>query len=570
MAGRAPGGNLAWFEDVRSGIEDIVPSALPGAIILVVLLAAAATYPVSWAILAVYGRAVRRSMRKRSQAETPAEAGRRPIAMAPAMFAAVAVPALTDDAAGLAREMRRRPWQAAGAYALAGIAYAAAMTVVMLTATASWGGPIRFAVMTVVFAWPVLLTTGIVAAPARSTRVALGAAYFVGVFVLGAVGVAGNPEGSVFGALLLWALYNGPATILLLAFLSRRIRAVGPLVFVFLLLAVIGANLILTAVGASEGSLRTAATPLFNLGLGATGAFLAIAGAGALLFAVLGWGALVWIRRRYESKALSDESVTLGAMWLIFMLAHSIGLLFEAPFAILAGPIPFVVFVVVNHVALAAVGPYRGVPPRLLLLRSFSIGADGERLFDALEKHWRRVGSIQMIAGYDLASRTVEPHEFLDFVSGRLARRFIDGPESFERRLREMDTAPDRDGRFRINDFFCYDDTWRMVLSTLVRHSHAVLMDLRGFTRDNAGCIFEIHELFRTVPLKQVVFVVNGDTDEPMLQETFRAASLTGGTAVEPRVCRLDVLQPRAMRALLDMLAEAAQPVSTSSIAQPR
>jgi hypothetical protein len=95
-----------------------VPSALPGAIVFVVLLAAAATYPVSWAILAVYGRAVRRSMRTHSQAETPPEAERRPIAMAPAVFAAGAVPALTDDAAGLAREMRRLPWKAARAYAL--------------------------------------------------------------------------------------------------------------------------------------------------------------------------------------------------------------------------------------------------------------------------------------------------------------------------------------------------------------------------------------------------------------------------------------------------------------------
>ena len=182
-----------------------VPSALPGAMLFVVLLAAAATYPLSWAILAVYGRAVRRSMRKHSQAETPPEAGRRAIAMAPAdVFAAVAVPALTDDAAGLAREMRRRPWKAARAYALAGIAYAAAMTFVILTATASWGGPIRFAVMTAVFAWPVLLTAGIVAAP-RAVRASPWARRtLVGVFVLGAVGVAGNPEGSVFGALLLW------------------------------------------------------------------------------------------------------------------------------------------------------------------------------------------------------------------------------------------------------------------------------------------------------------------------------------------------------------------------------
>jgi hypothetical protein len=55
------------------------------------------------------------------------------------------------------------------------------------------------------------------------------------------------------------------------------------------------------------------------------------------------------------------------------------------------------------------------------------LGKVSQRLFDALDKHWRHVGSIQMIAGPDLATTTVEPHEFLDFLRGRLARRFIDG-----------------------------------------------------------------------------------------------------------------------------------------------
>ncbi len=114
-------------------------------------------------------------------------------------------------------------------------------------------------------------------------------------------------------------------------------------------------------------------------------------------------------------------------------------------------------------------------------------GRDGERLFDVVDRFWRRVGAIQMIAGVDLARRTVEPHEFLDFISGKLARRFIDGPAELEQRMQERDSKPDRDLRFRVNDFFCYDDTWKMVLTRLARESDAVLMDLRGFTRSNAG-----------------------------------------------------------------------------------
>ena len=86
--------------------------------------------------------------------------------------------------------------------------------------------------------------------------------------------------------------------------------------------------------------------------------------------------------------------------------------------------------------------------------------------------------------------------------------------------MSERDVAPDRDLRFRVNEFFCYDDTWKMVLSRLVRDSDGVLMDLRGFSRQNSGCVFELHELSRLVPPERVVFVVDWRTDETLLRAT--------------------------------------------------
>ncbi len=106
--------------------------------------------------------------------------------------------------------------------------------------------------------------------------------------------------------------------------------------------------------------------------------------------------------------------------------------------------------------------------PKLLLLRVFSLGKRSERLFDALGKHWLRAGSVRMIAGPDLATSTVEPHEFLNFLNGKLARRFIDGSKTLDLRLQEMDTRPDCDGRSRVTDFFGHDDTWKMVLARLI------------------------------------------------------------------------------------------------------
>ncbi|MGH7342363.1 MAG: hypothetical protein ACREKH_17900, partial [Candidatus Rokuibacteriota bacterium] len=124
----------------------------------------------------------------------------------------------------------------------------------------------------------------------------------------------------------------------------------------------------------------------------------------------------------------------------------------------------------------------------------------------------------------DLATATVEPHEFLDFVHGRLARRFIDGDATFTRRLAEMDQAPDRDARYRVNDFFCFDNAWRAVVSHLARGSDAVLVDLRGFARQNSGVVFELATLVDVVRLERVVMAVDDTTDEPFLHETIDRA----------------------------------------------
>jgi hypothetical protein len=85
-----------------------------------------------------------------------------------------------------------------------------------------------------------------------------------------------------------------------------------------------------------------------------------------------------------------------------------------------------------------------------------------------------------------------------------------------------MDLAPDYDGQFRVNDFFCYDDTWRIVLSRLVAESDVVLMDVRGFSSHNAGCIFEITELINVMPSGKILFIIDETTDELFLRQTIQ------------------------------------------------
>jgi hypothetical protein len=129
-----------------------------------------------------------------------------------------------------------------------------------------------------------------------------------------------------------------------------------------------------------------------------------------------------------------------------------------------------------------------------------------------------------LIGGPDLAYATIEPYEFFEFLSGRLARAFIKDRDDLDSRLPESAATPDPDGLFRIEDFFCHDNTWRMTVSRLAHKADAVLMDLRGFTSKNRGCIFEIEQLITSVPLQRIVLLVDRSTDVPFLEQILQRA----------------------------------------------
>lgn len=409
----------------------------------------------------------------------------------------------------------RAPWRAAAIYTVAGACYAFVLAVSILM-SGSLFSPFRLLVLFWVYAWPVVLTVNLVAATSWRARLASASVYFLVLAVLGGFGSWIQVGG-------LWLLVNLPPTILLLAFLNRRVRAVGPLMLTFMVLAITGSFLAPAATLSSERLAGFFFDLGWALGLGAEGISIGPSILSFTVFGVAGWLALRWIRGRYERKKTSDQSITLDAIFLMFAIVHSFGLVFEGIAWILSGLVAFVVYKIVVRAGFSLLGRKSDPAwksPKLLLLRVFSLGKRSERLFDALGTHWRHVGSIQLIAGPDLATTTVEPHEFLDFLNRKLARRFIDGPQTLDLRISEMDIEPDRDGRFRVNDFFCHEDTWKMVLSRLVSESDAVLMDIRGFSPKNAGVRYEIEELINVIPLERVVFVIDDTTDEQFLRQT--------------------------------------------------
>ena len=507
---------------------DPVTSALTGQLSAILLVAPALALLASLALLGLYRRAVLRSMSARAGSSRTADAPSPPVrgTTGTAVLERESPVAAGVPFEDLYRAVRREPWRAAAVYAVAGSCYAVVMAAAYI---AAWGigfSPLRYLFLVWTFLWPVVMSVNLVAAATRRARLATASVYFLVLAALGAVAISRSPQFDWGQVVVLWLIINLLATVLLLAFLNRKVRAVGPLVLILMIFAVTGSILVIAVASSSDAALRSIVSLGLSLGLNGPDIFIALNLAGFAAFGLLGLPVLLWIRNRYERKKMSDQSITLDAIWLLFGIAQSIGLVFEGPAWILSGLVAFSVYKAVAWAGFSLLNRTEAQPrkenARLLLLRVFSLGRRSERLFDALAKHWRHVGSIRLIAGPDLATTTIEPHEFLDFMGGRLARRFIDGPQTLDLRLSEEDDEPDRDGRFRVNDFFCHDDTWRMVLSRLAGDSDAVLMDLRGFSPRNAGVVYEINELVNLVPLENVVFVVDDTTDEPFLRQTAR------------------------------------------------
>jgi hypothetical protein len=163
--------------------------------------------------------------------------------------------------------------------------------------------------------------------------------------------------------------------------------------------------------------------------------------------------------------------------------------------------------------------PRRGRPPTLLVLRVFQQDVRARGLFDHVVEEWRLSGNTVMIAGTDLADRTLDAADIFEFLDGKLERRFISSPADVARRIAAFDMSPDVDGRYRVNECYCHDTTWQDALQALVRQSDVVLMDLRGFQAHNAGCRYELRTLAETPRELRVVVLTDGRTDRRAVQE---------------------------------------------------
>lgn len=284
-----------------------------------------------------------------------------------------------------------------------------------------------------------------------------------------------------------------------------------------------------------------------------------------LLFAVLPWFLAWWPLRRlgralgraYARKQLSELMVLFTAVWAISLLLEALTVASSAGLAGIAMFLPLLWIPPVMWLN-ARLHAQRGRPPTLLVLRVFQRDVQVQELFDHVIERWRLSGNTVLIAGTDLAARTIDADDIFTFLDGGLAGRFIHTPADIAPRLAAFDMAPDADGRFRVNECYCHDTTWQDALRALVQRSDVVLMDLRSFQAHNAGCRYELGMLAQASRALRVVVLTDGQTDRAAAAESIAHAQ--PGRFVWLDTSRINARKRREVLASLFSLPGVASP----------
>ncbi|HSC65433.1 MAG TPA: hypothetical protein VLD35_17460 [Caldimonas sp.] len=312
----------------------------------------------------------------------------------------------------------------------------------------------------------------------------------------------------------------------------RRVRGVAPLAFAGLL---VFATAPLLGVAVTNWLLGMRwSTGWVLTGPGIDAGLLVL----ALPVGLLAWWRLKALARSYEAKRFSDAQLLAHSWWLVVVAGYALTMVSvhegTGPLLqiLVASVVAYYLFTVLLGQALrwAQRGP-RPPARTLLLLRVFGDTRRTEALFERIASRWQRFGPVTMIAAPDVVAGTVDPGDVLRFAAGNIDASFVTSQDDLTRRLATMDAGPDRDGRFRINEFCCHDDTWQATVVALIERADSVVMDLRGFTAQRHGCEFELKELAARLGAARGVLVVDASTDRALL-----ARLMPAGQAAMPMV----------------------------------
>ncbi len=375
-------------------------------------------------------------------------------------------------------------------------------------------------------------------------RVWIAAGITVAVFAYGLVAAGADPLSS---AALAAATALLAATIA--AFLRPAVRGAGPP-----LVAALSVGMVVFAAG-------VALAAAFDNGTDGELAAEDWAWAGLYLLSLLAlataaaWRMLMRLARRYEERRFSDQQMSLHAYWALvtgccgaLVLAISFdertqgAMQWMALLMLLA----WLGWRALERMALWWARRRAPAPcGALLMLRVFKPSARSEAFTDRFLARWRFAGPTWMIAGPDLAGGNMEPDEFFAFLRGRLRQRFIVEVEEIAPRVQALAGDRDPDGRCRVHELFCSNDSWRATVLTLMDRAGVVLLDLREYNPGRLGTRFELEAVLQRVPLQRLIVLLGaGDDPAPVeseIRDAWRLVDPRGQRQPQPRLTVLSV-----------------------------
>jgi hypothetical protein len=134
------------------------------------------------------------------------------------------------------------------------------------------------------------------------------------------------------------------------------------------------------------------------------------------------------IGRWYQARRTSEQMLFIDAWWALLTAVQTTTLVITSGrIGEVVAFLGFGAYLLVSHALLRGLQTDRPPAARLLLLRVFGHGRRTERLLDALNQRWRPFGTVDLIAGRDLALRNIDPSEFYTFLSASTGQRRMSG-----------------------------------------------------------------------------------------------------------------------------------------------
>ena len=146
----------------------------------------------------------------------------------------------------------------------------------------------------------------------------------------------------------------------------------------------------------------------------------------------IAWRLLTVLANAFATKRFSDVQLVIDCWWAVAaaeVTATTLSIT-HGLWGIVGGIAAFAAYRLTVFAVLRGYRPPDAARRRLLLLRVFGYQARTESLFDRVAQAWRFHGPVQLIAGVDLAMRTVDPGDLLALLNGRLAELYVRAPRT--------------------------------------------------------------------------------------------------------------------------------------------